>query len=217
MNLYSWGLICQTDLDYTEGEVLRDDVPLQSYGSIDANGHEVINEDLTAHAVSDSINIPVPESFGEEHFKVKRGSHFISEYGRKQDDGTRTDGGPANPNHLLEHSLFFFRMVSGGLKTARCIDVPYEVHARWALQFGDRRFRRDLHFVFQVFGVIQKRNICRSSVLQMTTSSYIHHQPLLSTVKPKDLVKAAKEEKQKSPLHQSGSIGFTHPTVSCAS
>lgn len=81
VSLCSWQLICHTDLDYTEGEVLRDDVPLQSYGSIDANGHEVIDEDLTAHAVSNGINNPVPQSSGEKHFKVKRGSRFISEYG----------------------------------------------------------------------------------------------------------------------------------------
>ncbi|KAK0184155.1 hypothetical protein F5146DRAFT_1125892 [Armillaria mellea] len=72
-------------------------------------------------------------------------------------------------------------------------------------KISNRRFRKDLHFMFQIFGVMQKRNICRSSVLQMRTSSYQRNQPLISTIKPKDLFNAAIQESQHTP--------FLHPGV----
>ncbi len=80
----------------------------------------------------------------------------MSEYGRKSDDGLRTDGGPSNPNHLLGAFPVLFPFGIGGFETSRHVNVPYEVHARWALMYADRRFRKDLHFLFQVFGVVQK-------------------------------------------------------------
>ncbi|PBK71939.1 hypothetical protein ARMSODRAFT_973480 [Armillaria solidipes] len=188
-----------------DGEVYSEDIPLQSHGVVDANGNEVIDEDLREHALSNGTDPPVPFSHGNEHYKVKRGSHFVNEYGCKTDDGLRTDGGPSNPNHLMGAFPVLFPYGIGGFETAQRINVPYEVHAHWALQYGDHRFRKDLHFVFQVFGVIQKRNICRSAVLQMLNQSFQRHQGLLSAVKPKDLIKASLQEKRKVP--------FTNPAI----
>ncbi|SJL05242.1 uncharacterized protein ARMOST_08608 [Armillaria ostoyae] len=115
------------------------------------------------------------------------------------------DGGPSNPNHLLGAFPVLFPFGIGGFETSRHVNVPYEVHARWVLMYTDRHFHQDLHFVFQVFSVMQKRNICRSSVLQMLSTSYHQHQPLISTLKPKDLLLASKQEKCKTP--------FTNPAV----
>lgn len=184
---------------------MSEDIDLQSHGVIDANGNEIIDEDLRDHALVNGSLPPEPGSSSEERFKVKRGSRFVSEYGRKSDDGLRTDGGPSNPNHLLGAFPVLFPFGIGGFETCRRVNVPYEVHARWALMYTDRRFRKDLHFVFQVFGVVQKRNICRSSVLQMSSTSYHRHQPLISTLKPKDLLLASRQEKCKTP--------FTNPAV----
>ncbi len=115
------------------------------------------------------------------------------------------DGRLSNPNHLLGAFPVLFPYGIGGFETTRRSPIPYEVHAYWALQYGDCRFRKDLHFVFQVSRVIQKRNICRSAVLQMSSNSFHRHETLLSTVKPKDLVKAGLQEKRKVP--------FTNPAV----
>lgn len=34
------------------------------------------------------------------------------------------------------------------------MNVPYEEHARWALEFVDGRFKKDLQSIFQVFGAL---------------------------------------------------------------
>ncbi len=150
--------------------------------------------------MTNGVNAPSPSTHGEEHYKVKRGSQFFNKYAHKTDDGLRTDGGPSNPNHLLGAFPVLFPYWIGGFETSRRSNVPYEVHAHWALQYGDHRFRKDLHFIFQVFGVIQKRNICRSAVLQMSSTSFQQQQGLLSSMKPKDLLKANLQEKCKIPF-----------------
>ncbi|KAK0485295.1 hypothetical protein EDD18DRAFT_704606 [Armillaria luteobubalina] len=189
-----------------EGDITSEDIILHANGMVDANGNEILDEDLQEHALANEASPPLLSEVTEEHFRVKRGgSRFVSEYARMSDTGLRTDGGPSNPNHLLGAFPVLFPYGIGGFETARRIDVPYEVHARWAMLYADRRFRKDLHFVFQVFGVMQKRNICRSAVLQMGTQSYQRHQPLISTIKPKDLFHAAVEETRKTP--------FTNPAV----
>ncbi len=60
-----------------------EDITLQSHGMVDANGNEVIDEDLREHALTNGINVPPPSSHGEDHYKVKCGSCFINEYGCK--------------------------------------------------------------------------------------------------------------------------------------
>jgi Helitron helicase-like domain at N-terminus len=83
--------------------------------------------------------------------------------------------------------------------------VPYEAHVRWALRYEDKRFRKDPHFPFQVFGVCQKRQVCRASVLQIKKGSYSKYQNLLSTITAEDLTKASQEETRGVP--------FTNPAV----
>ncbi|KAF8836127.1 hypothetical protein BDN67DRAFT_984165 [Paxillus ammoniavirescens] len=39
--------------------------------------------------------------------------------------------------------------------------LSYEAHAAWAIQYADQHFCLDLQFMFQVFGVIQKQQVCR--------------------------------------------------------
>ena len=76
---------------------------------------------------------------------------------------------------------------------------------RWALRYEDRRFRKDPHFPFQVFGVCQKRQVCQASVLQMKRGSYFQHQNLLSSLTADDLTKASREEMRGVP--------FSNPAV----
>ncbi|SJL05062.1 uncharacterized protein ARMOST_08434 [Armillaria ostoyae] len=173
---------CTGDQGSANGEIVSEDIDMQSHGVVDANGNEIIDEDLRDHALINGTLPPEPPSSAEDRFKVKRGSRFVSEYGRKSDDGLRTDGGPSNPNHLLGAFPVLFPFGIGGFETSRHVNVPYEV-----------------------FGVVQKRNICRSSVLQMASTSYHRHQPLISSLKPKDLLLASKQEKRKTP--------FTNPAV----
>ena len=63
----------------------------------------------------------------------------------------------------------------------------------------------DPHFPFQVFGVCQKRQVCRAATLQMKRSFYFQNQNLLSSVTADDLFKASKEETRGVP--------FSNPAV----
>lgn len=145
-------------------------------------------------------------NYENDEFIIRRGSAFVNEYARKDPmTGERNDGGPSNPNHLLGSFPTLFPYGRGGFETKRTINVPYEVHARWALRYHDRRFRKDSHFPFQVFGVCQKRDICRSTVLQIKKTTFSEDLDMISTLKPEDLRKASIEEGRK--------LGFSNPAV----
>jgi hypothetical protein len=137
---------------------------------------------------------------------IRRGSAFVNEYARVDSlTGQRNDGGPGDPNHLLGTFPTLFPFGMGGFEVDRRINVPYETHVRWALRYEDRRFRKDPHFPFQVFGVCQKRQVCRSSVLQMKKGTFLRYQNLLTTLTADDLTKASQEETRGVP--------FSNPAV----
>ncbi|RDB21373.1 hypothetical protein Hypma_011904 [Hypsizygus marmoreus] len=175
-------------------------IPLQAHGVIDVSGDDVPDNDIMAHAFSNAVD----DETRSEKYKIRRGSAFINEYARVDETtGQRYDGGPSDANHLLGTFPVLFPYGVGGFEVGRPDNVPYESHARWALQYADRRFRKDLHFVFQVFGVIQKRRVCRSASLQVKSKSFVHHQTQLKTLKPKDLLEASREETRRVPFSNS--------------
>lgn len=134
-------------------------------------------------------------------FAVKRGSHFVNEYARKDEQTEEfIDGGTSNPNHLYGAFPKLFPYGEGGFEVARPRKVPYETHVKWALEYQDRRFRKDLHFIFQVFGVLQKRKVCSSAKLQIDKAQYRRHEMAIRRLKPSDLLKAAEEEKRRAPI-----------------
>ena len=157
---------------------------------MDVDGIEVMDTEVMAHALANCSQL-----IQEEDYMIRRGSTFMNEYARVDPlTGQRNDGSPGDPNHLLGTFPTLFPFGQGGFEIERRVSVPYKVHVRWALRYEDRRFRKDPHFPFQVFGVCQKRQVCRASVLQMKKGSYFRHQNLLSTLTADDLTKASREE-----------------------
>ncbi|KAF5331245.1 hypothetical protein D9611_013149 [Ephemerocybe angulata] len=138
-------------------------------------------------------------------YGIRHGSAFVNEYPRKDPvTGLRYDGGPDDPNHLLGTFPFLFPYGKGGFETDQKDSVTYESHVRWALQYADRRFRKDLLFVFHTFGVLQKRQVCRAAVLQINSASD-HVLEQLKTITPEDMIVAAEEELKGKP--------FSNPAV----
>ncbi|TFK69980.1 hypothetical protein BDN72DRAFT_870513 [Pluteus cervinus] len=167
-------------------------IPIQSFGVVDVSGTSIPENDLMAHALANTAN---EQSIKE--FAIRRGSAFVNEYARLDPNTQlRTDGGPSNTNHLLGAFPVLFPYGQGGFEVERTVNVPYEQHARWALQYCDRRFRQDMQFVFQVFGIMQKREICRNVKLQMSSPLYHQHQAAIAKLKASDLLEASKEESQ---------------------
>ena len=170
-------------------------------GVVDVDGVEVTDTELMAHALANCS-----QAIREEDYMIRRGSAFVNEYARVDPlTGQRNDGGPGDANHLLGTFPTLFPYGLGGFEIERHVNVPYETHVRWALCYHDRRFRKDPHFPFQVFGVCQKRQVCRASVLQMKRGSYFQNQNLLSTLTADDLTKASIEETRGVP--------FSNPAV----
>ena len=164
-------------------------------------GCDISSTEIMAHALVNSTTETISGDYS-----IKRGSAFVNEYARTDPvTGLRNDGGPSNPNHLLGSFPTLFPYGKGGFETSRPINVPYETHAKWSMLYADRRFRKDLQFPFQIFGVCQKREVCRSSVLQMKRPQFTRQINLISTLKPQDLVKASQEETRK--------VRFSNPAV----
>ena len=169
---------------------------LQSLGVIDVNGSRISETNMLAHALANSSDSELVTGFA-----VKRGSGFINEYGR-WDNMTEefTDGGTINPNHLYGSFPTLFPYGEGSFEVAQPRKIPYKTHACWALEYQDRRFCKDLHFIFQVFGVIQKQKVCSSAKLQINRVEYKRHEMAIWRLKPADLLKAAEEKKRRSPI-----------------
>lgn len=143
----------------------------------------------------------------EESYAIKRSSDFVNEYPRRSDAGHLIDGGHENPNHLLGSFPDLWPYGKGGPETDRPIKVSYESHADWAMQYEDTRFSKHLQYMFQVFGVIQKRQVSTSSSLQISRRDFVNNEVAIRSLKPSDLQHAASEESRKVP--------FSNPAV-CA-
>lgn len=177
-------------------------VPIQALGVVDIDGRDITTTELMAHAFANSIE----DTQTNEEFQIRRGSAFVNEYARRDaTTGLRNDGGPSNPNHLMGCFPTLFPYGRGGFETNRPVDVPYEVQAKWAMMYADKRFRKDPQFPFQVFGVCQKREVCRSAVLQMKQTVFTQNANLISTIKPEDFIKASQEETKK--------VQFSNPAI----
>lgn len=131
--------------------------PIQSHGVLDSNVSEVDDEQILAHALANLSG----------QYSVQRGTTFVNEYPRRNIDDTLSIGEPDNPNHLLGAFPCLFPYAAGGFEVQRPHQLSYEAHAQWAVCYADRRFHKDLHFMFQVFGVIQKCQVCRQAIFQV--------------------------------------------------
>lgn len=85
----------------------------------------------------------------------------------------------------------------GGFETDHPHPLSYEAQAKWTMQYVDRRFRKDLHFMFQIFRVIQKHQVCQLAVLQVQKKAFHDHELQFLKLTPQDLIQASKEEEKK--------------------
>jgi hypothetical protein len=88
----------------------------------------------------------------------------------------------------------------GGFEVSRPRPVSYEAHAKWAMQYADKRFRKDFHFMFQVFGVIQKRQVCRSAILQVQKKAFQDNEMSFARLTADDLSLAGRQEAKKETI-----------------
>ena len=173
-------------------------IPLRALGVVDVAGTDVSDNEVLAHAL---MNVSQKDKEGA--WAVRRSSEF--EYPRANADGEQIMGTPENANHLLGSFPCLFPYGQGGFEVKRKFAVSYEQHARWCLRYADRRFRHDLYFIFQVFGVLQKRQVCSAAVLQISKDTFRYHENAIQNLKPEDLAAAGVEEQAGKP--------YSHPVI----
>jgi hypothetical protein len=175
-------------------------VPLQSLGIVNAGATDISDSSVLAHALA-----RVSERDLNTGYAIKRSSDFVNEYGRSDEDGSFFHGGFDNPDHLMGSFPDLYPYAMGGPHTQRSPNVSYEAHADWALQYEDRRFSKHRQYIFQVFGIIQKRQVASSASLQIKRKDFIRNQDSIRSLKPADLLNAAGEENRK--------VLFSNPAV----
>ena len=146
-------------------------VALQALGVIDVGATYVGDNEVLAHALANSTSSSL-----EGGFAIKRGGAFVNEYARMDSDGKRFDGGVDNPHHLGGAFPVLWPYVKGLPETHHPTDVPYNIHIQTALQYSNRQFSLHHQFMFQVFGVLQKRQVCSAACLQVRRKTFLNNQ-----------------------------------------
>ena len=164
-------------------------IPLQALGVVDVVASGIPDNELLANALAN-----VSRADKTDGWAVKCSGDFMNKYPRIDEDGSWFPGTAENPNHLLRSFPCLFPYGLGGFEVTWHCNVSYDMHAHWALCYEDRCFHTDLHFMFQVFGVIQKRRMCASAVLQILKQSFLHFESAIWNLDSADFEKAATQE-----------------------
>jgi hypothetical protein len=165
-------------------------IPLHSLGVVDVTVTDVQENKLLSHVLAN-----VSQAERSVGWAVKHSGDFVNEYLRLDVDGSHYKGSTENPNHLLSSFPCLFPYGLGGFEVARPVLMSYESHARWALHYEDKQFRLDHHFMFQVFGVLQKRQVCSSATIQISKPAFLHHEREIRSLCLNDFETASIEEK----------------------
>ncbi len=165
-------------------------IPLHSLGVVDVAATEITENEILAHALA---NITCAEKM--EGWVIKWSSDFINEYPRRTENGVLSDGSPENPNHLLGSFLCLFPYGMGGYEVDRPTPISYKAHTHWSLCYNDKHFHKDHHFMFQVFRVLQKHQLCAAAALQISKKCFSWHEHDIRSLTPSDFKLASTEEK----------------------
>ena len=157
---------------------------------VNVGGNDIEENEVLAHVLAN-----ITRNDRTEGWAIKRSSDFVNEYPRLTPEGKRCAGTPENPNHLLGSFPTLFPYSEGGFEVDRLTPVSYHAHSRWALRYSDKCFRLDHFFLFQAFGVLQKREICSAASLQISKQSYLRHECAIRSLSSSDFAAARAEEK----------------------
>ena len=122
-------------------------IPFQAMGIVDVSGADIPDSKILVYTLSNAAG------YSESDFVIKHSSAFVNEYPWiNETTGERID----HPNHLLGAFPVLFSYGKGGFGVDCDQAVTYKKHVKWALQYADKYFQKDFHFIFQIFGVMQK-------------------------------------------------------------
>lgn len=175
-------------------------LPIQAHGMVDIEASDLSDSTLMVSALRNTADA----LWEVERLQVKHGSAFVNEYPRTMPDSLqRFKGTTDNPNHLLGAFPVLFPYGYGGFEVDRVRKVSYEKHVKWALQYADNRFRGDLQLIFQVFGVILKRQVYSATALKVQQSTFKRHAVEFGRLTAADFAAASVEEERGLPFSNS--------------
>ena len=169
-----------------EGE--PDVLPIHALGVTDIDLTRTPSSDLMAFALANLNDITK-----EGGYAVRHGMAPLDDFG----ETVEAQGG-RNPLAAAFPVLFPYGV--GGIEAPRTVKVGLKEHARWALQYHDRRFATHHTFPFVVFAIIQKREAMRSARLQMRRKDFDRDAIALASITVADLKKAEVQEGRKEQI-----------------
>jgi hypothetical protein len=98
------------------------------------------------------------------------------------------------PDTLMKAHPLLFPYGRGGFVEVGEGGMKFIDRARWSLQYGDKRFRRHRSFLFEVFAIEQKRQVCQGASAQLRRQDFAQTAQLLQTITKRDIEQASLEE-----------------------
>ncbi|KAG8700967.1 hypothetical protein FRC09_005642 [Ceratobasidium sp. 395] len=168
-----------------------DVIPLQCLGVMDNDLSQVSPDEFMQWGLH-NMQRRAEGSQAECGYAVRHGAAPVSTFGQPP-----RGQGPADPGRLNLWAVAFpllYPYGVGGIEDDRPVRISLNDHARWSLQYHDRRFRYHHSFIFCVFGEQQKRQGLLSAKIEMNKHHFDNVAQTLSTITPADLRHAAEEE-----------------------
>lgn len=156
-------------------------IPLHHVGVTDSDAVTTSIAEMSSEAFRALMN--------DGKYVVRRGSRPLHDFNDK--------------DTLMQSHPCLFPYGRGGFVEDGESGVTFERRGQYFMRYADGRFRRHRSFIFEVFSVMQKRQIWRGAAARMKSADFIALAPSLLGITNDDMKKAAKEEEERLPISDS--------------
>ncbi len=185
-------------------------LPLQVNGVVDIEGLDITSVELMAHALQTVLTIKgqMTTHFNEEVPLSMNMVELMNKLGFEMMEDQAT------PIIFLVAFLHYFLMVKVVLKLTDQSKCHMKVMHSGHYNTLTNDSARTPIFQPRSLGVCQKRQVCRSAVLQMKKKTYIQQEARIKSLTAKDLLIASKEEAANLPFSNEGVKSFKKAVIS---
>lgn len=155
--------------------------------------NNIPESELRAQAVRNVLTVE------NESYDIPHCASYDNEYPRYDSQSVRYIGTPQNPNHMLAAFPCEYPYAMGAPDVDRPVSLSFQAHGQWALQYADHRFRHNHRYIFEVYGIMVKRQIADSSKLQIKRSNIGEVKRLFDQLTEQDFRTAADEDEKHVP------------------
>jgi hypothetical protein len=134
----------------------------------------------------------------EGGYCIRHGHQPVGDFGRPGD--SEIVRGPNRPNFFEKAFPCLFPYGRGGIEADQEVDISFQDHVKWALQYFDRQFCKHETFPFVAFGISQHHQALYSACIQMHRRNFEHDARILSMITAEKLEQAREEEAKSQPI-----------------